>query len=177
MEPAPELHPDVAALACLLGTWSGTGRGEYPTIESFEYREEISFAHVGKPFLAYRQATRRTDTGLPAHAEAGYLRGVGGGRVELVLAHPTGIAELSAGDVTPTPDGLVLRLHTTEVAATATAKDVRSVERTLTVTDDVLVYELAMGAVGQPHQHHLAAELRRAPNPTPASTTTPTPPR
>ena len=161
MEPA--LHPDVAALACLLGTWSGEGAGHYPTIEPFTYREEISFGHAGKPFLAYRQATVRLDTGLPAHAEAGYLRGIGDGRVELVIAHPTGIAELAEGSIVVTPDGLELRLTSTSVTGTSTAKDVRSVERSLTVAGDVLRYDLAMGAVGQPHQHHLTAELRRAP--------------
>lgn len=157
----PELHPDVAALACLLGTWSGEGTGHYPTIEPFGYREEISFGHVGKPFLAYRQGTVNLGTGLPAHAEAGYLRGVGDGRVELVLAHPTGIAELAEGTVTVTADGLELRLASTTMAGTSTAKDVQSVARTITVAGDVLLYDLAMGAVGQPHQSHLTAELRR----------------
>lgn len=162
----PELHPAVAPLAALLGTWAGEGEGHYPTIEPFAYREEISFVPgPGKPFLAYRQATIRLDTGLPAHAEAGYLRGVGDGRVELVMAHPTGIAELAAGDVTttttPTGDGLVVHLRTTDVVGTSTAKDVRSVERTFTLAGDVLRYDLAMGAVGQDHQHHLSATLHR----------------
>jgi hypothetical protein len=121
----------------------------------------VTFGHVGKPFLAYRQATVRTDTGQPAHAEVGYLRGVGGGRVELVLAHPTGIAELAAGDLRPETAGLRLHLRSTDVARTATAKEVRSVQRTIVVAGDLLRYELAMGAVGQPHQHHLAAELHR----------------
>jgi len=157
------LHPDVEVLAPLLGTWTGTGAGSYPTIEPFTYREEVVFAHVGKPFLAYRQATVRLDTGLPAHAEAGYLRGVGGGRIELVLAHPTGIAELAEGDVVAEPGRrLVLRLASVSVTGTATAKDVTRVDRTITVEGDVLRYELAMAAVGQPHQHHLAAELQRA---------------
>ena len=158
---AVELHPDVAVLAPLLGTWAGTGAGSYPTIESFRYREEVTFGHVGKPFLAYRQATVRLDTGLPAHAEAGYLRGTGGNRVELVLAHPTGIAELAEGEVTVTEAGLVLRLASVAVARTATAKEVTRVDRTIAVEGDVLRYELAMAAVGQQHQHHLAAELQR----------------
>ena len=158
----PALHPDVVPFAALLGTWAGEGEGHYPTIEPFAYREEISFASpAGKPFLAYRQGTVRLDTGLPAHAEAGYLRGVGGGRAELVMAHPTGLAELSEGSATATADGLVLHLVSTTVAATATAKSVRSVERTFTLAGDVLRYDLAMGAVGQDHQHHLSATLHR----------------
>ena len=157
-----DLHPDVELLAPLLGTWSGTGAGSYPTIEPFRYREEIVFGHVGKPFLAYRQATARLDTGLPAHAEAGYLRGVGGGRLELVLAHPTGIAELSEGAVTVEAGRLEVRLRTLSVARTTSAKEVTRVDRTITVDGDVLRYELAMAAVGQEHQHHLAAELQRA---------------
>lgn len=158
----PDLHPDVEALRPLLGTWRGEGAGSYPTIESFDYAEEVVFAHVGKPFLAYRQATRRLDTGLPAHAEAGYLRGVGGGRLELVLAHPTGLAELSEGGYVIEGDSLTLRLTTTTVGATATAKEVTAVDRTITVDADTLRYTLAMAAVGRPLQHHLAATLHRA---------------
>jgi len=155
------LHPDVEALACLLGSWSGEGEGHYPTIAPFAYREEISFSHAGKPFLAYRQATVRVDTGLPAHAEMGYLRGTGPGRVELVMAHPTGVAEVAEGAVEVTADGLVVRLHSTSVTGTATAKEVRSIQRSLTVAGDLLSYDLSMAAVGLALQHHLHAELHR----------------
>jgi hypothetical protein len=157
------LHPDVAELAPLLGTWVGEGEGNYPTIEPFRYREEVEFGHVGKPLLSYRQATVRLDTGVPSHAEVGYLRGVGGGRVELVLAHPTGVAELAEGAVVAGPDegALALHLRSTDVVTTATAKDVRTLERRITVAGDTLRYEVIMGAVGQQHQHHLSAELTR----------------
>lgn len=155
------LHPDVEALGVLLGNWSGTGEGSYPTIEPFRYREDVVFGQVGKPFLAYRQATTRLDTGLPAHAEAGYLRGVGDGRIELVLAHPTGIVELAEGEVVVESGRVDVRLATVNVAGTATAKDVTQVERTITVEGDVLRYDVSMAAVGQPLQHHLAAELHR----------------
>lgn len=156
------LHPDVAVLGPLLGSWSGRGEGWYPTIDPFSYREEVVFDHVGKPFLAYRQATVRLDTGLPAHAEAGYIRGIGGGRLELVLVHPTGIAEVSEGAArVGAGGGVELRLASVEVTTTATAKAVTRVDRTITVAGDVLRYDVAMAAVGQPLQSHLTAELHR----------------
>jgi hypothetical protein len=157
----PPLHPDLEPLACLLGTWRGEGEGEYPTIERFRYSEEISFAHVGKPFLAYRQATVNLATGLPAHAESGYWRTGGPGRVELVLAHPTGIVEVEEGTIAQGGAGAVIALHSTLVGTTATAKQVVTLERRVDVSRDTLRYDLSMGAVGQPHQHHLAAVLHR----------------
>jgi hypothetical protein len=157
-----ELHADVEPLAVLLGTWTGEGEGSYPTIEPFRYREEVTFGHVGKPFLAYRQATVNLATGLPAHAEAGYLRAVGDAAIELVLAHPTGIAEVAEGSFERAGEALILRLHSTRVTRTSTAKEVTSVERQIEVSGGVLRYDLAMAAVGQPHQHHLAAVLHRS---------------
>lgn len=155
------VHSDLGPLALLIGTWVGEGEGRYPTIEPFAYREEVTFGHVGKPFLAYRQATTNLATEQPAHAEAGYLRAVAPGRVELVLAHPTGIAELSEGEVLAHADGLALHLVSTAVPLTATAKQVTSIERRVTVAGDTLRYQVSMAAVGLAHQHHLSAELHR----------------
>ena len=156
-----DVHADLGPLALLIGTWAGEGQGRYPTIEPFSYREEVVFGHAGKPFVAYRQATTNLATGQPAHAESGYLRAVGAGRVELVLAHPTGIGEVSAGEVLAEPDGLALHLISTAVTLTATAKQVTSIERRISVVGDTLRYQVAMGAVGLAHQHHLSAELHR----------------
>ena len=155
------VHPDLGPLARLLGTWAGEGEGRYPTIEPFRYREEAVFSHVGKPFVAYRQSTTNLATEQPAHAEAGYLRAVAPGRVELVLVHPTGIVELAAGDVLDEPDGVALHLVSTTVLRTPTAKEVTKVERRISVSGDTLRYQVAMAAVGLPLQHHLSAELHR----------------
>ncbi|MGV0791958.1 peroxynitrite isomerase [Mycolicibacterium sp. XJ1819] len=157
-----DLHPDLAALAPLLGTWTGDGAGEYPTIEPFCYTEEVVFDHVGKPFLTYRQRTAATDDGRPLHSEVGYLRAPSAGRVEWVLAHPTGISEVLEGTLSSGDGAVEMELHTTSVGLTATAKQVTALSRSLRVDGDQLTYRLGMAAVGQPLQHHLAATLRRS---------------
>ena len=157
----PELHPDVAVLAPLLGTWEGSGNGEYPTIDDFAYLESITFGHVGKPFVAYTQRTRHPDTGAPMHAETGYLRVPRPGSIEIVMAQPTGLAEIYEGAVVGGDVPLVIDARSTSINATSTAKEVTITERTISVTGDDLHYTVRMAAVGQPLQHHLSATLHR----------------
>jgi hypothetical protein len=159
----PELHPDLLALAPLLGTWAGQGTGKYPTIEPFEYYEEVVFSHVGKPFLAYSQKTKAVSDGRPLHAETGYLRAPRPGNAELVVAHPNGITEIEVGSYSVIGGVIEIELSTTAIGLTPTAKEVTALGRSLRIAGDELSYVMQMGAVGQPLQDHLAAVLHRKP--------------
>ena len=157
-----ELHELCRPLAPLLGTWRGAGEGSYPTIDDFSYIEELSFGHVGKPFLSMTQRSRHRSTGLPLHAEAGYLRALPDSRLELVVAQPSGVIEVDVGSVTPTGDGLVVELESAQVGLTPTAKSVTAVRRRLSVAGSTLVSELWMAAMGETGLvHHVRAELSR----------------
>lgn len=158
---APELHPNLGELAPLLGTWSGRGRGVYPTIASFDYLEEVTFSHVGKPFLVYGQKTKSAADGLPLHAETGYLRVPQSGRIEWVLAHPSGITEIEVGSYRVTADGVELEMSAPTIGLAPTAKEVTALSRHYRLAGDELSYTLDMGAVGEPTQNHLTAALRR----------------
>ncbi|MGE3326738.1 MAG: FABP family protein [Acidimicrobiia bacterium] len=141
-----------------VGNWSGVGRGEYPTIEPFDYLEEISFTTVpGKPFLVYAQRTKASDDLRPLHAESGYWRSPGPGRFEVVLSHPFGAVEMLEGEAA---DGAIT-LNSSLVATTSTAKSVTATQRVLSLDGDVLTYRVAMAAVGLPMTHHLDATLHR----------------
>ena len=155
---ATALNPALKPVAFLLGTWRGEGEGQYPTIRPFRYREEIRFSHNGKPFLIYTQRTEAIDTGQPMHGEAGYLRLIGDGRVEFVIAQPIGYAEISLGRI----DGRRIDVECTNVGRTPTAKPVTSISRSLWLDGDTLRYELKMGMEGSPLARHLTASFRRA---------------
>lgn len=156
-----DLHPGIAVLAPLLGTWSGDGHGEYPTIEPFDYREHVTFGHTGKPFLTYSQRTTASDDGRPLHAETGYLRVPSAGRIEFVIVHPTGVTEIDEGVLTADGSGLGIEVDSTSIGLTGSAKEVTALSRSIRVTGDELSYTVLMGAVGVPLVKHLTATLHR----------------
>jgi hypothetical protein len=159
---SPPLHPALEPLATLLGTWEGEGTGHYPTIDDFTYGERVTFGHTGKPYLTYEQTTWRAEDGAPLHAEVGYVRvlpgvAIGALAVELLLAHPTGIAEVEEGRLV---DG-VLELRATTVGRSATAKPVHTLRRRLVLGPATLRYDLWMSHAETPESHHLEALLHR----------------
>jgi hypothetical protein len=152
-----EVHVDLAALRFLLGTWRGEGEGEWPRGEPFAYGEELTFEHAGEPYLLYAQRSWSLDDEAPIHFERGFIRPAGAGRVELVLAHPLGIAEVAEGTVS---DG-VIEVATTAVALTGTAKAVTELSRRLVADGDFLRYELHMAMRDIALTSHVRSRLSR----------------
>lgn len=163
----PDLHPALLGLLPFIGHWRGRGRGGYPTIEDFDYAQEIRISHDGRPFLAYESRAWVLDEASrpvrPAGRESGWWRPVTAddGRptdeVELLVTTPTGIMELYYGRI----EGLKLELATDAVMRTATAKEVTAGHRLFGIVDGALLYAYEMAAVGHSLAPHLSARLTR----------------
>jgi hypothetical protein len=75
----------------------------------------------------------------------------------VVLAHPTGYAEVYYGQV----DGAKIELTTDAVVRTATAKEYTAGHRLYGLVEGDLLWSYDMAAVGQPLQPHIWARLKR----------------
>lgn len=157
-----ELPAELVPVGWLLGTWQGVGVGGYPTVEEFRFGQEVVFTEHGKPFLHYQsRAWLLDDEGnevRPLAQETGYWRPQPDGRLEVLLAHPTGVVEIYLGEV----DGAKIELRTDVVARTETAKTYTAGHRLYGLVEGDLLWAYDMAAVGEPLQPHMSATLRRA---------------
>jgi hypothetical protein len=162
----PDLHPALLALLPYIGEWRGRGKGGFPTIEDFDYAQEIRISHDGRPFLHYESRAWILDAESrpvrPAMREVGWLRpvmedGRATDEVEALLTNPTGIMELYLGRVS----GTQLEMATDAVVRTSTAKEVTAGHRLYGIVEGALLYAQDMAAVGHGLSPHLSARLIR----------------
>lgn len=155
----PGLHEALTPLQMLVGKWRGTGKGQYPSIDDFDYSEELDFWHTGRPWLGFLQRTWSLDSGTPMHSESGYWRPQRDGSLEVVIAHAFGIVEILEGTI----NGSTIDLVSKELRSTSTAKEVVAVTRTYEIADGTLAYSLSLAYDDHPLQHHLGARLNKEP--------------
>ena len=155
------LHPNCAPVAWLLGTWQGNGHGDYPTIEPYQYGQELIFTHDGRPFFHYFARSWIVDEAgekvRDAALETGFLRCPEPGKVEFLLTHNTGFVEIYYGDA----GGAKLDLTTDAVVRTETAKEYTAGKRLYGNVESDLLYAYDMAAMGESLQPHLWARLQR----------------
>ena len=151
--------PVAPLLAPLLGTWRGSGSGTFPTVEPFDFEEEIRFLDVGSRDLAYLQRAWRPESDEVLHAEAGIWRGTDEGRLTAIIAQPR-TAEVSEGTIL---DGAIT-LESTSIGRSAPPSKLAAVRRTYRIEGDELAWEMEMATEAVPTlTHHLAGRLRRVP--------------
>ena len=155
------LHPDLMPLAWLVGTWRGKVRGEYPNVPGFQYAQEVSFNHDGRPFLNYFSRSWIIDENdeivHPAASEVGFWRIKENNVLEVILAHNTGIAEGWVGVV----QGAKIQLAMDQGYSAPSAKIVTAGSRLYGLVEGELFTSYDMAAQGQTLQAHLWSSLER----------------
>ena len=155
------LHPDLMPLAWLVGSWRGKGRGEYPNVPGFEFAQEVSFNHDGRPFLNYFSRSWIIDENneiiRPAASEVGFWRVKENNVLEVILAHNTGIAEGWVGIV----KGAKIQLEMDQGYSSPSAKIVTAGSRLYGLVEGELFTSYDMAAEGQTLQAHLWSSLER----------------
>ena len=147
----------------LEGTWAGEGRGEFPTVSSFDYRETLIFTRRDEKTLAYEQRTQRRSEGQTeyrqSHWENGFIRILENGDLELSDVQSSGRIEVLTGKVEMLDTAI--RIH---FVSKAFGNDTRMVSsaRTFELEGDTLRYEMEMQttAVSQ-SAPHLKIALQR----------------
>jgi hypothetical protein len=89
-------------LTPLLGVWTGRGKGLFPTLDTFEYSETFRVQRdPGASFFTYEQDTELTDPQgrsiRKSHWEAGVLRPLDDGSLELACVQGSGRVEILRG--------------------------------------------------------------------------------
>jgi hypothetical protein len=129
----------------LEGTWTGEGRGQFPTVTSFGYRETLIFTRRDEKTLAYEQRTQKRYDGqteyLESHWEKGFISSLENGDLQLVNIHLNGRSEVLIGAI----ESLDAMFRIRFVSKTL-ANDPRmlSTARTLELEGDILRYEMEM---------------------------------
>lgn len=164
-----DLPTELLHLSWLIGRWVGVGTGQYPGIEDFRFGQEVSFATDGRPFLSYYSRSwllnEEGERVKPLASETGFWRPRPDNRLEVLLSHPSGYAEVWTGEVTVTGienariTGAKATMTTQSVAATESAKDYSAGERLYGLVGGRLLWTYDMQAMGHPMSNHLAATL------------------
>jgi len=159
----PNIHPSCAPLAWLIGTWAGNGHGEYPTIEDFQFGQEILFQQDGRPFIHFMSRSWIVDAEgnvvREAAQETGFIRPQADRTLEVVMAHNTGFVEVWHGELHPEQPRF--EIVSDAVARTATAKEYAGGKRLYGYVNGDLLYAFDMAAMGQELQPHTHAQLKR----------------
>jgi hypothetical protein len=157
------LHPDLYPVAWMVGKWGGKGMGEWPGAEKFEYVQEVTFRHDGRPFLEYTSKSWIIDSEgnhiRPGASEMGYWRIKPNKVIELVLAHSTGISEGWLGKISDDRPAIQLALDHAYIAPTA--RGVTDGARLYGLVEGQLFTSYDMAASGKELQAHIWSSLER----------------
>jgi hypothetical protein len=158
----PDLHPSLLGLLPFVGMWRGRGQGGFPAPEDYNFAQEITISHDGRPFLRYESRAWLLDEDSKPVGESvrelGFWRPVDkGDDMEATMIRPDGVMELYLGKAT----GTRLEMEADAIVRTPTGTEVTAGHRLFGIVDGALLYAHEMAAGGQGPHPHLSARLIR----------------
>jgi hypothetical protein len=157
------IHESLLSLLPLVGMWHGQGSGvSASTGAEFAFGQQITFAHDGRPFLAYESRSWLLDGSgeviRQAWRESGFWRlGATEDDVEVMLAANTGLTMQYTG----VAGDQRWELASSAVLSSPTAKVVDGERRLYALVGSELAYVTELAPAGQPFAAHLNARLSR----------------
>ncbi len=126
------------------GTWTGEGRGYFPDVTSFNYRETLTFTRRDEKTLAYEQRAQKLYDGqaewLQSHWESGFIRILENDKLEMTSAQ-IGRTEVLTGYIKSMEN--VFRIHFVSKSITNDPRMISSA-RSFELKGDTLLYEMEM---------------------------------
>jgi len=147
----------IEKLEFLLGKWKGEGHADYPTINSADYTEELTFESCGEENkIEFAQRTLYKNDNRHLHREYGFILEKEKDVFTFINAQNNGRTEVLKGKL-EAPFKLVLE-------STHFGNDERPVKtrREYFLENEILKYKLFLQTHNQPFQLHLEAKLNRS---------------
>jgi hypothetical protein len=158
-----KLAINIHILDLLEGTWTGHGRGQFPGVTSFAFRETLIFTRRDEKNLAYEQRTQKLYDGqteyIPSHWESGFISILESRELQLVNIQVGGRNEVLVGTVESIEDKF--RIHFVSKVLNNDPRMISSA-RTLELAGDTLRYEMEMQTIKVDRSTlHLSIALER----------------
>jgi hypothetical protein len=148
----------------LNGSWTGEGRGQFPGVTSFNFRETLIFTRRDENTLAYEQRTQKLYDGQtewqPSHWESGFISLLENGDLQLVNIQVGGRNEILVGTVE-----FLDHKYRIDFVSKALNNDPRMISsaRTFEMAGDTLRYKMEMQTTKVTQSTlHLQIVLQRA---------------
>ena len=155
----------IKPLLILEGYWEGIGRGSYPTLEPFSYKEETSFKVVkGEPYIQMTQKAWVIDQNSWKfiHWETGIIAAVDSNKLKFYTCHMNGRIEVSFGKHLEHPKYNKIEFKSELIKNEKDLKPTISSQRIFLFDTNTFQYSLGMSTSDiSTMENHIEAKLSR----------------
>lgn len=137
----------IEPLFILEGNWEGSGTASFPSIGSFEYREESNFTtQKNEPYMQFTQKAWliKNNSERLIHWETGIISAVTPRKLKLYTCHMNGRIEIANGSYIKSSSKYKLTFKSEFIKNNSSIKTVISSLRELIFTEKTLDYKMGM---------------------------------